>query len=669
MNVLTYIMRRTSDSILTKLCLTAALLLAANSLLAGKGDFRELWHNDVEPILDKYCLKCHAGVKQKGGLDLRSLDTMLRGGDSGPALIPGHPEKSFLVQFVHPDAETHMPPDEKKQLSSTEIEAFRKWVAALPKAKDAVQTNSAWVEPYLASIKKSHKPIWNPPAKTTIPQAIDGFLSRSWKAKKIQPAAVADDVAFVRRIHLDLVGRTPTPEESTTFITDKTKNKREILVEKLFDSPEYARHMREVFDVVLMGRSQRRNEKGRRENGWHEYLEESFEANRPWNEFVRDVILARNTNGVAKGAFWFLYERRDNHQAMAEAVAPLAFGADMKCAQCHNHPLAWEIEQRHYWGLVAAFNRSEPVQGPSGPGMSESAIGGFVNFANLKKESQPAVMAFLNGKTIPEERPDANAKEEDKPDLYVVPPKGDKGPAAIPVFSRRQALAEAVTQDNPLLAKAFVNRAWGMLMGRGIVHPVDQIDSKHPPSHPDLLDWLAKDFEKSGYDVKRLMKGIVLSRAYQLSSKPNSGKLPRPEFFACAIEKPLSAEQLLRSTLIATGASEDEAAELRKALTKNFPDVMPVNYNPSLQQALFLSNSPLVQEHLKPKGKNTASKLLAEKDVQRRVTLAFRSILGRSPDSEESAMFKSFLAKKNDDKGVRDLMWALLTSAEFQLNH
>src|SRR5205814_708313 len=192
---------------------------------------------------------------------------------------------------------------------------------------------------------------------------------------------------------------------------------------------------------------------------------------------------------------------------MAEAIAPLAFGVQIGCAQCHNHPLAAEIEQRHYWGLVAALNRSKNVDAKSGPGISESATGGFVSFANLKKESQPAVLAFLNGKIVPEKRPAEGEKEKDVPELYVVPPAKEKEKPenpAVPKFSRRAALAEAVTHDNPMLARAFVNRVWALLLGRGIVQPVDQMDSRHRASHPVLLAWLAHDFEANGFAVKRL---------------------------------------------------------------------------------------------------------------------------------------------------------------------
>src|SRR5205085_1610390 len=144
--------------------------------------------------------------------------------------------------------------------------------------------------------------------------------------------------------------------------------------------------------------------------------------------------------------------------------------------------------------------------------------------------------------------------KDDVPEKYLIPPSAGKKVAPVPKFSRREQLADLVTQNNPLLARTFVNRIWSILMGRGIVHPVDRMDSVHPPSHPDLLAWLAHDFEENGYDVRRLVRMICLTEAYQLDSRWNGGAKPQPELLASAIEKPLRSEALLRSTLVAAGA-------------------------------------------------------------------------------------------------------------------
>jgi hypothetical protein len=669
--------------VMVALIVARAAVGAPNDVRAGQtahtANPDAYWSDRVEPLLDKYCLKCHAGVRQRGGLDLRSLDTILRGGDSGPAMIPGKLNESRLLQYVLPGSTPHMPLDTKRQLNPDEIAIIKAWVAQLPMPKSklasGISTNNTWVPDYLAEYRRLTQSHEVAPPHLSASAAIDWFLKTDWQRDNIQPARLCTDAIFARRIYLDLAGRIPTLEELRLFLADPRTDKRQRLIATLIDSDDYPRHMREVFDTVLMGRPDNERARQRAEIGWNAFLENSFRTNRPWNAMVRDMIVARPTDGPSHGAVWFLAERNNSYQAMAEAVAPVVFGVQIKCAQCHNHPLDWEIEQRHYWGLVAVFNRSKNVETETGLGVAESATGGFINFANRKKESQPATLVFLNGKSVPERIPSTDEKEVDKPDLYLVPPvkEGQKPHApAVPKFSRREAFADAVTRDNPLLARAFVNRMWANLMGRGIVQPADQIDSRHRPSHPELLEWLTHDFEQSGYDVKRLVRNIVLSRAYQLDSGPN-GKAtpPRPESFARAQEKPLSAEQLLHSLWIATGNKLDAKStpELERTFVATFPDVMPDTFNPSLQQALFLSNSPVLDDLLKPLPGNTAAQLIALKTNEARVNAAFSAVLGRAPDVTELHQCQAILSGQSPEKGVRNLLWALLTCAEFQVNH
>lgn len=639
------------------------------------------WISSVQPLLDKKCLKCHAGVRQQGGLDLRSLETILRGGDSGPEISPGKPAASRLLQYVSPPSGPHMPPDKAKQFSPAEINVVKTWIAGLPIAKSKLatgdSTNNAWVQGYLADYRIQTRSHEIPPSNLSASRTIDWFLETDWKHSNAVPTAICADNTFVRRIYLDIAGRIPTRAELTQFMADRRPNRRNLLIDRLLLSDDYARHMREVFDTVLMRRPNANTAKQREDSGWYSYLERSFRTNWPWNEMVRDILVARpqKPSGGDSGAEWFLAERQNNYQTIAEAVAPIVYGKQIACAQCHNHPLAWEVEQRHYWGLVAVFNRSSNVNTKSGVRVAESAIGGFVNFANLKKESQPASLVFINGTSVKERVPGPNEKEVDSPDLYLIPPpKKGEAPesAAVPKLSRREEFADAATHDNPMLAKAFVNRMWANLMGRGIVQPVDQIDSRHYASHPELLDWLALNFEKTGYNVQGLVRDIVCSRAYQLDSKQTPGKYPTlPEQFARGLEKPLSGEQLYRSLVIAAGEHQEPKSDTERKFITTFPDLMPETYSPSLQQALFLTNSPLVAQMLKPAthADNTAAHLVALKSADARIHEAFLTVLGRSPDAIERQQCIALLAHQTVEKGVEDLLWALVSGSEFRVNH
>jgi hypothetical protein len=711
-------------------------MLASSVLAASAIPDDKLWSAHIEPLLKEHCIECHSAAKSKSGLDLSSLQTILRGGDRGAAVIPGRPESSHLYTFLRSEADPHMPPGNRKKLADDEIALIRQWIEKLGSSATA-STATEGPETNEASPPAKARIHWQPPANLPPEKAIDRFLELAWKLDKVTPAAIADDRTFVRRIYLDLAGRIPDREETEKFLRDRTRDKRRRLIDSLLAGDDYPRHMREVFDPILMDRRGAEWEDKRADQKWFAWLENAFRQNRPWNEVVRDLIVARPNRPEDRAAVWFLYERENNAQAVAESLAPVVFGVQVKCAQCHDHMVAREIKQAHYWGMVAAFNRSKNVNTPAGPGVAESAIGGFVSFANLKKESQAARLVFFNGRTVDEAWPKEGEKETDSPDLYLVPPPkaaettnaaanrprrrreraANADQAAVPKFSRREAFAEAVTRDNPLLARALVNRVWAMLFGRGLVHPVDLMDSKHPPSHPELLDWLGRDFERSGYDVKRLVRTLCNTKAYQLDSRvargqkrtatvserpvaattqakkaPDNSKLPvhsdtlrpgsataalRPDTFARALDKPLSAEQILRSLLIATGNQPDtnglaagkSEKELRRAFIKQFPDLFPAEYNATLQQAMFFSNSELFDHLLAPREGNLTARLAALPEEKARVREAFAAVFGREPDAEELRECGAYLKSRTPEAGVKQLLWAMLTSAELQLNH
>jgi hypothetical protein len=205
--------------------------------------------------------------------------------------------------------------------------------------------------------------------------------------------------------------------------------------------------------------------------------------------------------------------------------------------------------------------------------------------------------------------------------------------------------------------------------------PVDQLDSQHRASDPDLLAWLAKDFEDHGFNIKRLIREIVLSQTYQLDSHPRGSKTPPPDAFARGPEKPLSAEQLYHSFLVATGNQAPGADDqkdhvaLRRAFVRQFPELFTIDYNATLQQATFLSNSPLIDGLLEPRNGNTMAQLLAQKTSEERVEVAYRAVLGRDPSADELSRCKTFLDGRPKQTGAKDLLWALLAGAEFQMNH
>ncbi len=625
------------------------LTLAPAAQVARAADAAALWTGGVQALLDENCVKCHGPLKQKSGLELDSVASVLKGNEDGAVVVPGKPTDSPLLDALTADADPHMPP--KKQLEPAEIAKIRAWIVALGEAKPP------------APVAKLELPATMDPT-----EAIDRFLEDGWQKRKVAPAPVCDDRSFVRRVYLDLAGRIPTREEAEAFFYDASPKKREALIDRLLVSDEYARASREIWDALLMGRNAGRREQRRKDSGWYAFLESAFKNNRAWDEVVRAMIVARPEGEADKGSQWFVFERRNEYQPLAEAIAPVIYGTRIACAQCHDHPLAREIKQGHYWGLVAAFNRSKNVDNKGGgnatPVVAESAIGGFINFTNLKKESQPAVMMLLNGRTVDETRPADDAKQEDSPDEYVDP----KATVKTPKFSRRAALADAVTRDNPLLARSFVNHEWAILLGRGIVNPVDEMNSKNPPSHPEMLDWLARDFTDHHYDMRRLTRAILLSRGYQLAAWTGENA-PAPEAFAAAAEKPLTAETIARSAQVASGAKADDGP-LRAAFAEAFPDVLPRVPRATIQQAMFLENNETLAKLFKP-GTAAADRLATLPTNEDRVREVFRLALVREPEADELAAGVKYLdsRQKETAEAVGQMLWALVSGPEFLTNH
>ena len=604
---------------------------------ASAADAAALWSGKVRRILDENCVKCHGVLEQKGGLELDTPEMVIKGGDDGAVVQPGKPEASALFTSLEKGADPHMPP--KKQLSDAERAAVKEWISALP-AHPVAAVDKA--QPKVARKFGSGE------------EAISTLISEGWARAGVKPAAAVPDAVWCRRVYLDLAGRIPTQAELAAFVAAP---QRDALIDKLLAAPEYAVRMRELWDTFLMGRLLRQNPDGRRKgSGWWTFLEKAFKDNRPWNEVVYDVLCAKPDKAPDRnGASWFLFERKNDYQKIAEAVAPVVYGTKIDCAQCHDHPLAREVKQAHYWGLVAAFNRSKNVDASTG--VAESAVGGFMNFTNLKKESQPAVVTLLTGRTLPEVWPGGETKEKDGPELY----EDHKAAVRVPKYSRREAFAEAATQDNPLLARAFVNRMWAAFIGRGIVNPPDEINERNTPSHPELLEWLAQDFAAHHYDTRRVVREIVRSRVYALGASDAA-----PELFAGMLERPLTAEQLARSWRVALDLPPNDD-EFRRQVISAIPDVLPREYNATFQQAQFLSNSPTINALLKAAQGGVIARLTALPEATTRIREAFQAVYGRAPGAEESAQAAAFVNANaaHPAEATRDLLWALLTSAEF----
>lgn len=509
-----------------------------------------------------------------------------------------------------------------------------------------------------------------PVAKVELTDQIDRFVREQWEQREIQPAQRCSDREFVRRVYLDLAGRIPTVEETTTFLADNRADRRSQLIDRLLRSEDYVQHFADVFDALLMGRAKENKYVQRKQHGWRAYLEQAFRDGRPWDQVTQEILLARPEDETERGAAWFLYERNNEYQAIAEAIAPAFFGVRIECAQCHDHMMADEIKQDHYWGLVAFFNRGKNIDTKNGPRVSESAVGGFSEFANIHGDSSPNLLSFLEAETVAEPRPSKDDKPADKAELYV--PARVDGDPRVPKFSRREKFAEQVVKGHPLIAPAMVNRLWAILMGRGIVHPFDEMDSVHEPSHPELLKLLATEFTANQFDVRGLVAAIARSEAYQLSSVRTAG-VDDPATFAWYLERPLTAEQLARSTQLVLRGEFSNNASIVGEVRQQLPDVLPDESVVTISDALFLSNNQQLQAYIDASVEEThlIPRLMKLSSHGERAALLFETAFGRAPEASEAKAVVDYLEHRSDslESGLGQVAWSLLMSAEFRFNH
>lgn len=509
-------------------------------------------------------------------------------------------------------------------------------------------------------------------------------------------AGRSSDAEFLRRVHLDLVGRVPTAAEVRAFLADESTDKRAKLVDHLLTSPEHSRRMAELFNVMLMER------RGENEH-WERFLRKSFEQNRPWDEVVRAILKpAQPPKEPAEGAedekadedpdvgaAYFLTSRLVSEGAMAPVDVPgltrdvgrLLAGVDLQCAQCHDHLTIDHYEQRHFQGLHVVFENVKPVRGDR-PAVSEGLMTEPMSFQSVFTGDPMTTGPVVPGGdeiTIP-----AFAKGEE----YVVAPDRKKKIVGVPKFSPLTELALGLTSpENDLFAKNIVNRLWFTMLGRGLVEPLDLHHASNPPSHPELLDLLAREFVAHEFDAKWLLRELVLSETYQRTSRlPEETEPPPATSYAAALEKRLSVEQILRSVLLVVGGDDvtpatiDEtlAADSSEKLRKNFfkafanpPKEPELEFEPTVAAALTFLNDETFLRLLEPKDGNLVERLAKFENDATLADELYVSVLGRLPDDDERRIVAEHLAKHPDDRAAAcgQLAWALLSSTEFLVNH
>jgi len=520
-------------------------------------------------------------------------------------------------------------------------------------------------------------------AQTSLSARIDEGIQKNLQGHP--RAAPAADAEFFRRAYLDLTGIIPSAAEARAFLDDQAPDKRARLIEQLLDSDRYARHVANEFDALLLDR---RADKHVKRGEWLEFLRASFAANKPYDQLVREILSADGTDPKNRAAAAFYLNREGEPHQITKDISRLFLGMNLGCAQCHDHPLVDAYKQDHYYGIYAFLNRSYLFND------KQAKTSVFAEKGEGDVSFQSVFMAKVTKTSLPRlpEGKDLKEPKFDKGQEYTAPVK--KGERGIPKFSRRAQLAAAVTgPDNPRFARATANRLWSLVFGRGIVHPVEYDHPANPPSHPELLDVLAKELAARKYDVKSFLKELMLSQAYQRSSEAPAGtKDIDPAKFAVAELRPLTPEQLGWSVLQATGQLDAERLAMKAKATEKALDAkyagqvnqmvrlfgaMPgepassQDFEATLDQTLFLRNGDLMRTWLTPRPGSLTDRLDKLKDAAPLAEELYLSVLTRKPSAEEAKDVADYLARRSADRpvAVQELVWALVTSAEFRFNH
>jgi hypothetical protein len=485
---------------------------------------------------------------------------------------------------------------------------------------------------------------------------IDELVYEKLRQLQYEPSELCSDNEFVRRVYLDVIGELPTIAEQDAFLVDQRPDRRQRLIDDLLDRPEHARFWALKWADVLQLQKSRIKETGVYK--FYQWLVDVFETNKPFNQFAAELLTAQGSTYDHPASNY--YRACDDPIAAAETTAQLFLGSRIQCAKCHNHPFEnWT--QDNFYGLAAIFQR---VNRKPGLRVDEQIIY-LAREGELRQPRTGQIMKpWLPGGSTFDEKA---------------------------VQDRRRGFANWLTSPtNPFFARVAVNRIWAEVLGQGIVEPVDDFRQSNPPANPALLDKLADDFVQHGYDQKHILRTILGSRTYQLSSQATKLNTDDTRLFSHAKTRLLTAEQLLDAVCQVTQVSEvfpglpagTRAIEIPSPdFNQEFLDTFgrPARLTAcecergtasTLAQAIELFNGPIIQKKLADK-QNRIHRLLKQGLPQSElVKQLYQAAVCRQPNGTElKAAIEHIAAKKKPSDGFEDVCWALLNTEEFLTQH
>lgn len=700
-----------------------AWLLASAAAVQAAEDLVVQFQKEVLPVLEESCFKCHGAEKQKGGLRLDRKADMMGGGDSGePAITPGKSVESPLVARITTAKQDEVMPPKGNRLSPQQIAAIQRWIdngahwpaSEKPELEPAKPASAAAGK----SITDEDRKFWSfqPPQRsqptltklTAWPrQPLDFFIAAGVAKSGLVPALEAAPVVFIRRLTLDLTGLPPTPEEVDAFLQDVSLSPslptspslpHERLVDRLLASPRFGERMASMWLPLARYAEDQAHQVGSdtkffypnayRYRAW---VIDAFNRGLPYDRFVKLQLAADRLPETDKADFAALgflglgpkYYNRGRLDVMADewedrvdTVSRGLLGLTVACARCHDHKFD-PITMRDYYALAGVFASTAMVNKTAdGQPLKDGPKGAPVDPAilHLVEEAKPQDLnVFLRGNV------ENKGPVVERRFLEVL---NAKDASAFSDGSGRRELAERIASaDNPLTARVFVNRVWALFFGRPLVStPSNFGHSGALPSHPELLDDLARRFMESGWSVKGLVREIVLSASYRQASECNAATLaadPANRLFSRMNRRRLTFEQWRDSVLCDSGELRESPGaksvniddprnasrtvyafisrlKLADQLIRfDYPDANVHSEQRSItttpMQKLFLLNSPFM---LRNAAALAARLQGGAEDDATRVTNAYRLLYGREPSDDERTLAAEFLLRPPSEAGA-----------------
>ena len=546
-------------------------------------------------------------------------------------------------------------------------------------------------------------------------RAIDQHVMAKLKLLHIPPSRPCDDSTYLRRVMLDLCGTLPTADEIREFLANASVDKREKLVDRLLERPEFIDYWTLMLGDLLQNRKERdhdvRGAKGVR--AFHTWIQNQVAINRPWNEFARDVITASGSSESNPAVGYYVVtvgEKQAAESEVADSVAQAFMGTRIGCAKCHNHPLE-KYTQDDYYHFISYF--SQVVLDRKSPNDGHTLLShGTQHLKNLQRQLQKSEeeLAKLRSEAVDDKKieeklasikrqTDEVEKARLSPPMVRQPrtgkqlsPQGlDRRPAEIVAGSDpRVRLAEWLTsQDNKAFSSSIVNRLWKHFFAVGLVESVDDLRDTNPPSNQPLLDSMAKELIQSHFNLRHVMKLIATSQTYQLASDTLTENAGDTRFYSHYYAKRLPGEVLSDAITQATGVSDVFQGYPLGTRATQLPGPQIDSYflttfgrsdritacscersgDVTLAQLLHLQNSEALLDKLRKDGGNLNGWIAETESIDLLLDKCFLTSLSRYPTNEERESLKAAFEADDRKEVAIDLYWAILNSKEFTFNH